>query len=119
MGADRRRMDASVQAARRAERTGHGEPMSAYTRLCAELLFPLHERLKAHDTVRIRRSLEESQWWAPERLRALQTERLRNFLAEIGARVPYFRDLFKSSGFDPSKVSRVADLERLPRQGKT
>jgi phenylacetate-CoA ligase len=32
----------------------------AYTRLAAGLLFPLHERLKKHDTVAVRRALEES-----------------------------------------------------------
>ena len=92
--------------------------MSAYTKLCADLLFPLHERLKGHDTVGRRRELEESQWWSPERVCALQLVRLRAFMTEIGQRVPYFRDLFKATGFDPSSVMRITDLRQLPLHGK-
>ena len=35
---------------------------SLYTRLVAGALFPLQERLKRHDTVAVRRGLEDSQW---------------------------------------------------------
>jgi phenylacetate-CoA ligase len=98
---------------------GEGADMSGlYTRLCAEVLFPLHERIKGHDTVRVRRFLEASQWWPKERLAAYQVERLRGFLEEIGARVPYYRDLFRSIGFEPAELRSVADLQRLPRLGK-
>ena len=35
-----------------------------YTALIVStLLFPLHERLKGHDSGGVRRELEESQWW--------------------------------------------------------
>ncbi len=89
-----------------------------YTRFCADLLFPLHERLKGHETVRVRRFLEKSQWWTKEQLAAYRVERLRGFLAQIGERVPYYRDVFESVGFDPRQVRDVADLQRLPRLGK-
>ena len=39
-----------------------------YTALVSTLLFPLHERLKGHDTVAVRRELEQTQWWPPEQL---------------------------------------------------
>ena len=55
-----------------------------YTRLVAGLLFPLHERLKRHDSVAVRRGLEQSQYWPIERLRELQLRRLRRLLAEAG-----------------------------------
>lgn len=32
--------------------------MSLYTSLCSGLLFPLHERLKHHDSVAVRKRLE-------------------------------------------------------------
>ncbi|MBI5256407.1 MAG: phenylacetate--CoA ligase family protein [Burkholderiales bacterium] len=89
-----------------------------YTRLCAGLLFPLHERLKHHDSVAVRRRLEESQWWSADRLAQAQAERLRGFLIDIGTHVPYYRRLFAEHGFDPRGVSGVADLQRLPRLGK-
>jgi phenylacetate-CoA ligase len=88
--------------------------MSAYTRAVAALLFPLHERLKRHDSVAVRRALEQSQWWPAERLQALQLQRLRTLLAEAGRHVPYYRDLFREQGFDPAGVQSLADLQRLP-----
>jgi len=36
-----------------------------YTRFVSGLLFPLHERLKRHDTVAVRRQMEQTQWWSP------------------------------------------------------
>lgn len=85
-----------------------------YTRLCAGILFPLHERLKGHDSVARRRALEQSQWLPLEQLRALQLQRLQAFLARIGREVPYYEDLFARCGFDPAGMRSIADLQRLP-----
>ncbi|MDE2277585.1 MAG: phenylacetate--CoA ligase family protein [Burkholderiales bacterium] len=87
---------------------------SPYTAFTAGLLFPLQERLKQHTTVAVRRGLEASQWWPPERLQALQLERLRALLAEAGRHVPYYRSLFSAQGFEPAQLQSVADLQRLP-----
>lgn len=85
-----------------------------YTRLVSNVLFPLQERLKHHDTVKVRQGMEDSQWWPREQILALQATRLRAFLADIGAHVPYYRDLFAQTGFDPARVSGSADLQALP-----
>lgn len=85
-----------------------------YTRFVANLLFPLHERLKGHDSVRLRRELEETQWWPVERLRHLQLTRLQALLTEAGRHVPYYQRLFAECGFDPAAVHSLADLSRLP-----
>jgi phenylacetate-CoA ligase len=85
-----------------------------YTRLVSHLLFPLHERLKRHETVAVRRDMEAVQWWPTEHLEQLQLQRLRAFLQDVGSQVPYYRDLFAQLAFDPSAVSSVADLQRLP-----
>ena len=85
-----------------------------YTRFVAGVVFPLHERLKHHGTVAVRRGLEQSQWWPRERIQALQLERLRTLLADVGANVPYYRRLFGECGFDPAAVRSLADLQRLP-----
>ena len=87
---------------------------SPYTRLASGVLFPLHERAKGHDSVRVRQRLERSQWLPPAELAALQLERLRAFLDEAGRRVPYYRDLFKTRGFDPQALTSVKDLAALP-----
>ena len=88
--------------------------MSAYTSLCSGLIFPLHERLKHHDSVAIRRRLEEQQYWSRDRLEAWRLERLRDFLARIGRTVPHTRRLFADLGFDPRDLREVADLAALP-----
>ena len=85
-----------------------------YTRLAAHWLFPLHERLKGHDSVAVHRRLERSQWWPAAEIANAQAGRLREFLVEIGRRVPYYRDLFQRLSFDPQQVQGVADLRRLP-----
>ena len=90
----------------------------AYTRLAAGLIFPLHERLKRHDTVGVRRAMEQSQWWPRERIEAAQLERLRAFLLDVGAHVPYYRKMFAALKFDPRALRRIDDLQALPLLGK-
>jgi phenylacetate-CoA ligase len=86
-----------------------------YTSLVSRLLFPLHERLKRHSTVAVRRRMEQSQWWPQAKLEALQLERLRRLLTRAQAQVPYYRTLFAEIGFDPLRdLQSLADLRRLP-----
>ena len=88
--------------------------MSLYTNLVCNLLFPLQEHFKHHDTCRIRNAMEESQWWPAERLEAFRIERLRAFLEKISREVPYYGALFRQTGFDPSSVKSISELEKLP-----
>ncbi len=85
-----------------------------YTKLVSHLLFPLHERLKRHDSVVIRRAMEQSQWWSAEQLQAHQVRRLRTLLQQVGAEVPFYRAMFDRIGFDPVAVTALSDLQRLP-----
>jgi phenylacetate-CoA ligase len=87
---------------------------SAYTRIVSNVLFPLHERLKHHDTVAVRQQMEETQWWSADRLQALQVARLRTLLADAGRNVPYYQHLFTQIRFDPAGIQSVTDLQRLP-----
>ncbi|MGK5015340.1 glycosyltransferase [Janthinobacterium sp. HLS12-2] len=86
----------------------------AYTRCVARWLFPLHEWLKGHHSVRLLRRLERSQWWSAQQLQEWQLARLRALLRHAGEHVLYYRALFSSSGFDPEQVRKLADLSRLP-----
>ena len=85
-----------------------------YTRLASGLIFPLHERLKGHDSVAVRRRLERSQWLDPQAIALQQAERLREFLVTIGRQVPYWRNLFRERGFEPQALRSVSDLKVLP-----
>ncbi len=88
--------------------------MSLYTHLASSVLFPLHERMKGHDSVAIRQNMEESQWWDADRIRELQLSRLRELLRHAKDHVPYYRKLFERTGFDPEKFESLSDLKHLP-----
>lgn len=85
-----------------------------YTRFVSRMLFPLHERIKGHDSVARLHALESSQWLAPKALEQLRVRKLREFLVEAGARVPYYERLFAEAEFDPASVRTLEDLQRLP-----
>src|SRR5262245_7680948 len=85
-----------------------------YTSLVSHVLFPLHEPLKGHHSVALHGEIERSQWQTPAALAELQVTRLRQFLIDAARNVPYYRDVFARSGFDPQRVSSVGDLAALP-----
>lgn len=87
---------------------------SAYTAFCSSILFPLHERLKRHDSTKRRRVLEDSQWWPAERIARYRLERLKKFLLTVGATVPYYEKLFQSAAFDSKGVHALSDLAKIP-----
>jgi phenylacetate-CoA ligase len=91
---------------------------SLYTRLVSGALFPLHERLKQHDSVVLRTELERSQWLCRDALQALQLERLNALLADVAGHVPYWRDWFAAAGIAPGRFTRLEDLQQLPLLGK-
>ena len=85
-----------------------------YTSLVSSVLFPLHERVKGHQTTSIRRHMEQTQWWPAEHLQALQLSRLHRLLRDAYDNVPYYRHLFDEIGFEADSVRSVDDLARLP-----
>jgi phenylacetate-CoA ligase len=87
---------------------------SGYTRLVSGILFPLHERLKHHATVKVRRALEASQWWPAERLASLQLARLQRLLTDAAEHTPYYRSLFASMALNPRDVTSLDQLQDLP-----
>jgi phenylacetate-CoA ligase len=88
--------------------------MSVYTSLVSSLLFPLHEHLKKHDSVALRRGLEQSQWLEPQALQSLQLRRLNALLADVGRHVPYWRRQLAELGIGPEGLASLAELQRLP-----
>lgn len=88
--------------------------MGIYTSLVSHLLFPVHERLKKHDTVAVRRSMEKTQWSSGQQLAELQTDGLRRLLVDAGTNVPYYQELFAKNRFKPAEINGVGDLQRLP-----
>ncbi|GAA0856932.1 phenylacetate--CoA ligase family protein [Aliiglaciecola litoralis] len=87
---------------------------SLYTKIVSKVLFPLHEKLKKHDTVRIRKQLEASQWLDAQTLHQRQSERLQQFIKTVAKHVPYYRQLFSTLGVKPEDIRSSADLVKLP-----
>jgi phenylacetate-CoA ligase len=85
-----------------------------YTKICSGILFPVHEKLKHHDTVATRRDLERTQWLEPDALQEMQIRKLRDLLGHARVHVPYYRQVFHESGLDPADMRSLADLQRLP-----
>lgn len=60
------------------------------------------------------RELEESQWWSPEELRALQWRKLKRLLEHAYRRVPYYRRRMDEAGVTPDDIQTWEDLPRVP-----
>ncbi len=92
--------------------------MSVYTKIVSKSIFPLHEKMKGHVSVAVLKDMEQTQWLSREKLSKLQTDRLREFLIDVGKSVPYCRELFDRIGFSPADLSSLNDLEKLPLTDK-
>lgn len=88
--------------------------MSLYTSFVANILFPVQETYKGHTTLKVRKAMDDSQWWSGDKLESLRVERLRRLLSLAGTHVPYYRDLFAKLAFNPEAVTTTADLQKLP-----
>lgn len=91
---------------------------SLYTRFVAKCAFPLHERLKGHDTVRKLEELEKCQWLSGDELARMQSARLGEFLDRVSARHDYWRQALADAGIATSMFNDIAALERLPLANK-
>ena len=84
-----------------------------YTAAISRVVFPIHETLKGHRTMRRWRELEKSQWLSREAIEASRIEKLRGFLRLAANDVPYYRDLFERLEFEV-EVRSLAAFGRLP-----
>jgi phenylacetate-CoA ligase len=74
----------------------------------------LQERVKGHSTFRVLGDMQRTQWIGSEGLRVVQERRLRAFLPDAVANVPYYSDLFRSLRLDARSLRHSTDLQRLP-----
>lgn len=91
---------------------------SLYTRFVANYVFPLHERLKGHDSVRKLEELENCQWVSAAELARMQSARLGEFLDRVCARHDSWRRSLSAAGVTPSMFGDPAALESLAPAGK-
>lgn len=74
----------------------------------------MHERIKGHTTVRVRKTLEQTQWLPLPEIKQLQLDRLRQLLIHAQRYVPFYRDLFAQIGWAPEKITALSELQALP-----
>lgn len=58
--------------------------------------------------------ISEKEYLPREELEQLQLERLQQILVRVHRRVAYYRNLFNEIGFDPTTVSSIEDLKKIP-----
>jgi len=90
-----------------------------YTALVSGVLFPLQERLKGHRAAAARRWLEGTQWLDPDRLAALQAERLQRLVQRAERSVPFYQQRFAEAGLTARDLCEPRDLRKLPLLDKT
>ncbi|MEY3122892.1 MAG: hypothetical protein RI993_1717 [Pseudomonadota bacterium] len=85
-----------------------------YSQWVSGVLFPLHEVIKGHASVSVRKAMERTQWFSSSEIKELQLGRLRQLLLHVQRYVPFYRDLFDRIGFAPEKITVLSELEVLP-----
>ncbi|MCB0003141.1 MAG: phenylacetate--CoA ligase family protein, partial [Anaerolineae bacterium] len=89
--------------------------MSAYTNLLRTVALPAGSMLAGYrDVMPYLRGLEESQWWSPAEIRALQDRKLRRLVSHVYRNVPFYRRWMDEHGVRPKDVRTLDDLHLLP-----
>ncbi len=82
--------------------------------LARQIVFPLQERAKGHDTLRLLADMQRADRLSAGELRQLQTQRLRAFMDSCYQHVPYVRRLMQEATLEPAAIRGAEDLQRLP-----
>jgi phenylacetate-CoA ligase len=82
------------------------------------IVFPLHELTKGHDTFRMLREMEAADRLSAGELDELQRRKLRQFLEYGRAHVPYVKAKLADAGLSPADIHGPEDLRRLPLMKK-
>src|SRR5260370_28964803 len=89
-----------------------------YRWLAWNVLFRMHEGLKKHPTFAILKEMEAADRLSRSEVEQLRRERLREFMDDCYAHVPYVRTCMQTAGIQPAEIRDSADLVRLPMMTK-
>jgi phenylacetate-CoA ligase len=87
---------------------------SSVRHLPGYLLLAGTHRLRRSTALKILRGIADAPFASPDQVRANQFQRLAALLAHAEARVPYYRDLFRSLGIRSRDIRSLDDFARLP-----
>ncbi|MFC4526768.1 phenylacetate--CoA ligase family protein [Dyella halodurans] len=86
-----------------------------YEQAFRHVLYPAYESgLRRRGTLAWLAAYEHDQWLAPERVAALQFERLKRLLEHCHREVPYYRSRWRALGVTPGDIKNLDDYARLP-----
>ncbi len=78
------------------------------------VILSLHEWALGRPTCPFARELEDSQWWSPNELRALQVTKLKKLLAHARRRTEFYRRRFEEAGIGRRIDDPLTALQDLP-----
>jgi phenylacetate-CoA ligase len=86
-----------------------------YEQAFRHVLYPAYETgLRRRGTLAWLAAYEQDQWLAPERIAALQFERLKCLLEHCYRDVPYYRSRWRALGVSPNDIHNLDDYAQLP-----
>jgi phenylacetate-CoA ligase len=88
--------------------------MSTYSKILERVLLPGHNLVHGRQFVRHRGFLEQSQWWARERLVEFQWQELKALLTHCYQSVPYYKKKYAEAGIGLNDIGNMDDFSRLP-----
>jgi len=88
--------------------------MTAYNRLARRILAPTLDIVRHTHVVKCLQELEESQWYSPQAIHDLQSQRLQETIGHAYSHVPFYRRMFDARGLSPSSIREPSDLTKLP-----
>lgn len=86
-----------------------------YETVFRHVLYPAYETgLRRRRTLHHLSEYRRDQWLAPERIAALQWERLKRLLEHCHREVPFYRQRWDAMGITPDDIRNLDDYARLP-----
>ena len=89
--------------------------MSLYSNFVKNISFPIIARRDDMPALmKYYRQLEESQYWARNRILDLQLERIKALMVHAYNNTEFYRHRFDTMGFNPKKIDSFEDLQQIP-----
>jgi len=82
--------------------------------LVRNVIYPVYRGLRGDRLLAVLEELEKNQWLSTGELAEIQWRRVEDYLRQITAHVPYYRDLFQREGLAVDDIESPADFRRIP-----
>jgi len=83
------------------------------------IAWPIAAKREGSTHLRVLADLEKSQFFSPEQIEQLRLERLKKLLIHAQKNCPFYTKRFSDCSFDPSALTSLEDIRKLPILRKT